>query len=406
MISNKWKNAIIPAILIHISIGIVYCWSYLYKYISPSLDHSGNLGWSFSISIFLLGLSAAILGPLLKRRIKLSGILGSLLFGSGFLLSALGVYLNQLWIFFLGFGIFVGLSMGISYISPIKVVMSWWNSSNQRGLAIGLVLSGFGFGKVIYIPLIALGFGSIGIPWTLAALGILGMLVISVSTFFLEPVSKNNLPGRKYDSFKAWIGEMRNTLLLPGFMTLWTIFLLNIAVGLAIISYEIYFLIPSGISIILGCILAGVFNSGSRAFTGWLADRYGIRERWLGILLSISCVTCFLSFLFQGLILLAVIVCNFTFGSMFSIIPNILADRYGMNRIVETHSLILSSWAIAGLIGNKVADLVTDINPEAHHTLLLICSILYLIALSMSTKFWGDEKTEENTIIDIQENEK
>ena len=80
---------------------------------------------------------------------------------------------------------------------------------------------------------------------------------------------------------------------------------------------------------------------------------------------------------------------------MFSIIPTILANRYGVEKIIETHGLILSSWALAGLIGNQASNLLIGLNSSANQTIMLVNSAIYIIALYMSTKFWEENKKEK-----------
>lgn len=62
-----------------------------------------------------------------------------------------------------------------------------------------------------------------------------------------------------------------------------------------------------------------------------------------------------------------------------------------MGKIVETHGLILTSWAIAGLVGNQLANMIIGLHSSANQTLMLINSAIYLTALSLSTKFWEEK---------------
>ena len=55
---NKWIRAVIPALLIHCSIGTVYCWSLFKGDIASYIGNSvGEVEWAFSIAIFVLGMS-------------------------------------------------------------------------------------------------------------------------------------------------------------------------------------------------------------------------------------------------------------------------------------------------------------------------------------------------------------
>ena len=51
--SNKWIRAAIPALLLHCSIGTVYCWSIFSQEIADYIGFSkGATEWAFSFAIF------------------------------------------------------------------------------------------------------------------------------------------------------------------------------------------------------------------------------------------------------------------------------------------------------------------------------------------------------------------
>ena len=53
---NKWVCAAIPALLLHCSIGTVYCWSIFSQEIADYIGFSkGATEWAFSFAIFFLG---------------------------------------------------------------------------------------------------------------------------------------------------------------------------------------------------------------------------------------------------------------------------------------------------------------------------------------------------------------
>lgn len=65
---NRWTSAIIPALLIHIPIGTVYCWSVFKQLIADRLHASpASVEWGFSLAIFFLGMSAAFAGPMVEK---------------------------------------------------------------------------------------------------------------------------------------------------------------------------------------------------------------------------------------------------------------------------------------------------------------------------------------------------
>ena len=67
---NKWTRAAIPALLLHCSIGTVYCWSLVSEAIATEIGSTKSaVEWAFSLAIFFLGMSAAFLGNIVEKDI-------------------------------------------------------------------------------------------------------------------------------------------------------------------------------------------------------------------------------------------------------------------------------------------------------------------------------------------------
>ena len=75
----------------------------------------------------------------------------ALCFGCGFLVSALGVSLHQLWLVYLGYGVLGGIGLGLGYISPVSTLIKWF--PDRPGMATGMAIMGFGGGAFIASPL-------------------------------------------------------------------------------------------------------------------------------------------------------------------------------------------------------------------------------------------------------------
>ena len=75
----------------------------------------------------------------------------ALCFSGGFFVSALGVYLHQIWLLYLGYGVLGGIGLGIGYISPVSTLIKWF--PDRPGMATGLAIMGFGGGAMIGSPL-------------------------------------------------------------------------------------------------------------------------------------------------------------------------------------------------------------------------------------------------------------
>ena len=149
------------ALAVHLSIGQVYAFSTfnlpLTKLIGITHSAPGDwnlkqVGWIFSIAIVILGLSAALFGRWVERvGPRKSMFIAALCFGGGFLVSAFGIHLHQLWLIYLGYGVLGGCGLGIGYISPVSTLIKWF--PDRPGMATGMAIMGFGGGALIAAPL-------------------------------------------------------------------------------------------------------------------------------------------------------------------------------------------------------------------------------------------------------------
>ena len=157
---NRWK--VPPAsIAIHLCIGSVYAWSNFNPALTkvqgvvgsaPGDWSLGSVVWIFSVAIICLGLSAAVAGNWLERVGPfVVGCIAAVFWGGGFLIGALGIWLHQLWLLYLGYGVIGGIGLGLGYVSPVSTLIKWF--PDRRGMAAGMAIMGFGGGAIIGAPL-------------------------------------------------------------------------------------------------------------------------------------------------------------------------------------------------------------------------------------------------------------
>src|ERR1700724_2505084 len=149
------------ALAVHLCIGQAYAFSTfnlpLTKLLgitqsTPSDWKLTDVGWTFSIAIVLLGLSAAVFGTWVERvGPRKSMFTSALCFGSGFIVSAIGIHFHEIWLLYLGYGVLGGCGLGIGYISPVSTLIKWF--PDRPGMATGMAIMGFGGGALIAAPL-------------------------------------------------------------------------------------------------------------------------------------------------------------------------------------------------------------------------------------------------------------
>lgn len=112
--NNKWTRGAIPALLIHCSIGTVYCWSLLKDSIISSLQcSSSKIEWAFSLSIFFLGMSAAFLGNIVEKNVRLSAIISLVCFYLGMIGTGIGIKYGSPNAVLLCYGCIMGIGLGV-----------------------------------------------------------------------------------------------------------------------------------------------------------------------------------------------------------------------------------------------------------------------------------------------------
>ncbi len=310
-IQNKWIRGAIPALLLHCSIGTVYCWSIFSQEIADYIGFSkGAVEWAFSFAIFFLGMSAAFLGGLVEKNIHKSSLIASITFalgmaGTGFfiwyggnnphsVLSLVGIYIS--------YGFIMGIGLGTGYLSPVKTLMLWFK--DKKGLATGLAVAGFGAAKAIASPIMSrmltgLGEGGIFKMFYILAcvyfvMMFIGHLILAKPEGWVEPQTKSKNEG---------IIATLKTEPIASYIGIWLMFYINITCGLAIISQEKMIVKCVGLGAAAGIIstISALFNAGGRlGFSAW-ADKLKDRNTIYKLIFTLSIVSTLIVLLTKGM---------------------------------------------------------------------------------------------------------
>ncbi len=417
-LSNKWTRAAIPALLLHCSIGTVYCWSIFSQEIAEYIGFSkGATEWAFSFAIFFLGMSAAFLGNIVEKDIHKSSLIATFCFaggmaGTGFfiwyggqhqgsLLSLIGIYVC--------YGFIMGIGLGTGYLSPVKTLMLWFQ--DKKGLATGLAVAGFGAAKAIASPIMQAMLANLGEG------GIFKMFYILAAAYFVFMFIGHLLlkkPDGWHEPQKKEKGQSMLAVIkskpIGTYIGIWIMFYLNITCGLALISQEKMIVKCIGLAGAVGIVstVSAIFNAGGRlGFSAW-ADTMKDRNTIYKIIFVLSIVFTGAVILTNGisngngntaliiLVLGLIFVVNAGYGGGFSNVPTLLSDHYGMGNISAIHGLTLSAWAFAGLTGNQMANWIVSnfgeeievngnmVNPTGYQAVLYVTLAFYIVSLLVS----------------------
>ncbi len=419
--SNKWVRAAIPALLLHCSIGTVYCWSIFSQEIADYIGFSkAATEWAFSFAIFFLGMSAAFLGNVVEKDIHKSSLIAAICFalgmaGTGFFIYYGGLHQHSavaLVGIYLCYGLIMGIGLGTGYLSPVKTLMLWF--SDRKGLATGLAVAGFGAAKAIASPIMQAmltGLGDGGIYKMFIILSIVYFIMMFVGHLLLKKPDGWHEPQTKEQGQSMF--TVIKTKPIMNYIGIWLMFYINITCGLALISQEKMIVKCLGLASYVGIIstISAVFNAGGRlGFSAW-ADTMKDRNTIYKLIFILSIVFTGLVMVTGGikngegnllltiLVLALIFVVNAGYGGGFSNVPTLLSDHYGMGNISAIHGLTLSAWAIAGLTGNQMAAWIVnhfgqtvtihdvEVNPTGYQCVLYATLVLYILALVICLVF-------------------
>lgn len=399
MQKNRWLMAL-AAVGVHICIGSVYAWS---VYVNPIKD---LMGWTltdvtiaFSVAIFSLGLSAALMGKFVEKNgPKVSAIIAATLFGLGTAGSGLAIFMESKMMLYFFYGVMGGAGLGIGYISPVSTLVKWF--PDKRGLATGLAIMGFGFASAVWGPTIKILIGEIGVGSTFVVLGITYFIIMFASAMYLEKPEEGYLPegfkkkvesGEKKikpDLAMLGVGEAVRT---PRFYGLWLMLFINVTCGIAIIGVASPLLQEVlGVSALVAAAavgLMGIFNGAGRIFWASLSD-YLTRPVVYIIFFATQAVAFYMLpsiteiLLFQ-VILYFIMSC---YGGGFASIPAYIGDIFGTKELGAIHGWILTAWAAAGLVGPLIIAMVKDATGSYSETLYVFSGffgIALLISIAM-----------------------
>lgn len=394
-IENKWMRAAIPALLIHCSIGTVYCWSLLKGGIAEYIGRpKSEVEWAFSLAIFCLGMSAAFAGKIVERDIHNASLIAAVCFAAG--MAGTGFFIQQKSLIgiFLSYGVLMGIGCGIGYLSPVKTLMLWFK--NNKGLATGIAVAGFGLAKVIASPIIEMLLGATNSDGTLADPSRLYKLFYILAVVYFIMMFAGHLLLKKPADWVEVSAQAKGTHTLDifknkTFIGIWLMFYLNITCGLALISQEKDLLHSIGFGAIATISsLTAIFNAGGRlgfsAFADRLKDRNTIYIWIFGLSIGATTITLLANGVdnaIASLIILLLCVINAGYGGGFSSLPPLLADRFGMETISTVHGLTLSAWAFAGLSGNQLSALIIAKTGSYNNVLYAILA-MYAVAFFIS----------------------
>jgi MFS family permease len=402
------------ALAVHLSVGQAYALSTfnlpLQHLIGITRSAPGDwtlkeVGWIFSIAIAILGLSAAVFGRWVEHAgPRKAMFVSALCFGSGFIVSAIGVHFHALILVYFGYGVLGGVGLGIGYISPVSTLIKWF--PDRPGMATGMAIMGFGGGALIGAPLSVLLMDhfktatSNGVLETFVTMGVIYFMFMMIGVYAVRVPPDGWTP-------KGWSPPVKPQPLVtqaqvavdqawrtPQFWLLWVVLCMNVTAGIGVLSQASSMIqeIFSGrvtASAAAGFVgLLSLFNMIGRFFWASTSDYIGRRNTYmiffaLGILLY-STIPSLGHLGSIALFVAAFVVILSMYGGGFATIPAYLRDMFGTMHVGAIHGRLLTAWSVAGVLGTNLITYFRDDQikagvPKAQAysvTMYIMCALL------------------------------
>lgn len=419
---NRWM---VPpaAMCIHLSIGMAYGFSVFWLPLTRAIgiDHSipcpetmpwheklfttrydwdkPLLGWLYTLFFVFLGSSAAMFGNWLEHAgPRKAGLASMVLWCGGMAIGAMGIYLHQLWLLWLGTGVIGGIGLGLGYISPVSTLLKWF--PDRRGMATGMAIMGFGGGAMIGSPLADLLMRrfaspvSVGVWETLLAMaGIYGvfMTIGSIAYRVPPPQWQPNAGPRNQaifpDLFDVSYVPVDVAFKTVQFWLLWAVLCLNVTAGIGVIGMaspmiqEMFGgrLLGFNASIDqlsrdqlvqIGTVAAGftgllsLFNIAGRFFWASISDSIGRQNTYTIFFILGAILYCVAPAIGKsagvGAFVTAFCIILTMYGGGFATIPAYLADLFGARMVGAIHGRLLTAWSVAGVLGPGLVNYINE----------------------------------------------
>ncbi len=412
---SRW---LIPpaALCIHLCIGQAYAFSVfnlpLSKLIgitqsAPDDWKLTDLGWIFSIAIFCLGTSAAVLGRWVEeggpRRAMFTA---ALCWAGGFLVSAVGVYAHTLWLIYLGYGVLGGIGLGLGYISPVSTLIKWF--PDRPGMATGMAIMGFGGAAFIAAPLsvwLMARFSTpshVGVAEAWIAMGLIYLCFMMVGAAVVRvPAEDWTPPGYVAPAQPKRLVTTENVyvyqaLKTPQFWLIWWILCLNVTAGIGVLgqasamSQEMFKGQVTAVAASGFVGLFSLFNMGGRFIWSSTSDYIGRKNTYfcffaLGTVLY-ALVPYTGSIGSVGLFVACYAIIFSMYGGGFATVPAYLRDMFGTRYVGAIHGLLLTAWSMAGIFGPVLVNYIRQYNvdhgvppAQAYNTTMYLMACLLIV---------------------------
>lgn len=327
------------------------------------------------------------------KRLKLKPIilLGGLLMSSGLVLSS---QVRTLWQLCLFYGVVIGIGSSTIWVPFTSTIMRWF--TRKRGIAMGVALSGSGFGSLFISPMMAYIIATYGWQTAFLVAGTSTFMIMLSATLLmksdpeemgLKPYgedlgSESRTEQRRKHAEYVHDFTLREATEKAEFWLVYVLWALS-TVMISIYNQQIVLFAGTlGVSAIMASVALGMIGFSSilgRLTVGFLLDRIGLRRA-----LALSYV---LNLLAAILLMLAkneyslfgfAFIFGFSMGGRTTLEVPLATSLFGLTNLGAVLGFFETAFGVGGVIGPYLAGYVFDITGR-YYELFLFCVFLSVL---------------------------
>ncbi len=391
-----WVLVGVGTTIIAIINGSFYSYGVFFK---PLLQ---DFGWSraelsgpVSLRLAATGIFGIIAGAIVDRagpRVVVPA--GVLLVAVGYALTS---RVTGIWEMYLYMGLIIGVGMSVPYPALTALISRWFTA--RRGLAMGIVLAGFGLGQIIFPPLVTRWI--VAYSWQTAFINlalIAGLCGVPLGLLLKVPGKEKMLPLKGpfgSDPPTGWQQKSNEGAFKDGLRShaLWQIslvYLLFSACLQALMVHLVPHAIDVGIKPLAASVLIGVIgaaNVAGRITGGGFSDKLGTRR-----ILILSLITSGLALLalcftksFWGLYFIAGVY-GLGYGGISITVPKLASEYFALSSLGVIIGIVQLAFAAGGAIGAPLAGYIFDRTNSyvlAFAVLFILLAVAFVLSLSL-----------------------
>lgn len=397
---NKRWVYIVLGIIFMMFLGTVYSYSVFRVALEKDLMiGAAESGMPYMVALAFYALFMFLTGRYIEKfQAKKILMLGGLLVSLGWILSS---FVSNIFLLTITYGCISGAGVGIAYGVPLSVIAKWF--PDKKGIAVGLILIGFGLSPLVTAPIARSLVESYGVMKTFFILGVSFAVMLPIlAILFKYPSDEEVLIFNKkvnQSSENSPDLTLKQMIRTKSFKGVYLNFLIGTMIGLMVVGMTInvgldYFQLDSP-TVTRTMAIFAIFNGVGRPAFGWVTDRYSSRKAMTisYFLIMSSAMGLVTSGKHTLVYILTFSIFWFNLGGWLAIAPTSTLKLYGIKNNSQNYGLVFTAYGVGAIAGVSTSGLILDYYGNYDYVFYYII-VLCMVGIILTTKYINN-KTEK-----------